>query len=160
NGRPVDVHNLKLDPNGKWSQVLEQTSADGGRLTATLKHDDALTSDNTAVAILPKREFQPVLLVTPEPNLFLEKVFEANPLVKLSVTKDVPASSPAGTVAVYHRKVRERLPAGQVFVIDPANSCDLWQVGDKLQNPLVTQQDKDSPLMANLRLDNVLMPEA
>src|SRR5207244_3192013 len=28
NGRPVDVHNLKLDPNGKWSQVLEQTSAD------------------------------------------------------------------------------------------------------------------------------------
>src|SRR5947207_1116447 len=70
NGRPVDVHDLKLDANGKWSQVIEQTSTDGGRLSATLKHDDALAADNTAVAILPKREFQPVLLVTPEPNLF------------------------------------------------------------------------------------------
>jgi hypothetical protein len=72
----------------------------------------------------------------------------------------VPTSIPAGTIAVYHRKVPDKLPAGQVFVIDPAGNCDLWQVGDKLQNPLVTQQDKDSPLTANLRLDNVLMPEA
>jgi hypothetical protein len=29
-----------------------------------------------------------------------------------------------------------------------------------LQNPIVTQQDRDSPLMAHVRLDNVLMPEA
>ena len=47
-----------------------------------------------------------------------------------------------------------------VIVIDPANDCDLWTVGDRLQNPVVTQQDKESPLMANVRLDNVLMPEA
>jgi hypothetical protein len=160
NGRPVDVHDLKLEANGKWSQVLEQTSTDGGRLTAVLKHDDALAADNFASAILPKREFQPVLLVTPEPNLFLEKVFEANSLAKLTVAREAPTNVAAGTVVVYHRKVPEKLPAGLAFVIDPATGTDLWQVGDKLQNPLVTQQDKDSPLMANLRLDNVLMPEA
>src|SRR5262249_5142275 len=52
------------------------------------------------------------------------------------------------------------LPPGPVLVIDPAGPCDLWEVGELLQNPIVTKQDKDSPLMAHVRLDNVLMPEA
>src|SRR6185369_3356593 len=46
------------------------------------------------------------------------------------------------------------------LVIDPETDCELWTVGEKLQNPIVTQQDKDSPLMAHVRLDNVLLPEA
>src|SRR5262249_59249415 len=71
-----------------------------------------------------------------------------------------PAHVSGGRFVVPPRRAREKLPAGLAFVIDPATGTDFWQVGDKLQNPLVTQQDKDSPLMANLRLDNVLMPEA
>jgi hypothetical protein len=168
NGDVIDVVPLELaahDPNATdkkhvWTQVIEKVSADGGRLTAKINHADTLAADNTAVALLPKREFQPVLLVTAEPNLFLEKVLEANPLVKLSVAKEAPKDVPAGTAVLYHRVVPNPLPAGNVFVIDPAGDCELWQVGDKLQNPIVTQQDKDSPLMAHVRLDNVLMPEA
>src|SRR5207245_6578889 len=57
-------------------------------------------------------------------------------------------------------RVPKQLPAGNLFVIAPADSCDLWEVGEKIQNPIVTKQDKDSPLMAHVRLDNVLMPEA
>jgi hypothetical protein len=45
-------------------------------------------------------------------------------------------------------------------VVDPAASCDLWELGEPLTNPIVTQQDKDSPLLAHVRLDNVTMPEA
>jgi hypothetical protein len=155
----VDVFPLKLEANGKWSQVVEKTSADGGRLTATLNFDDALAADNKAVALLPRREFQPVLLVSEKGNLFIEKVLEANPLVKLRVARK-PAEVPAGTLVVYHRLVPNPLPPGPAFVIEPAGDCDLWKVGDRLQNPLVSQQDKDSPLMAHIRLDNVLMPEA
>jgi hypothetical protein len=168
NGDVIDVVPLELgthDPKSAekrhvWSQVIEKVSADGGRLTAKVNYPDALAADNTAVALLPKREYQTVLLVAAEPNLFLEKVLEANPLVKLTVVRKPLAALPSGAVAVYHRTVPNPLPAGNLLVIDPANGCDLWQVGDKLQNPLVTQQDKDSPLMAHVRLDNVLMPEA
>jgi hypothetical protein len=168
NGDVIDVVPLELaahDPGATekkhvWSQVIEKVSAEGGKLTAKINHDDALAADNTAVALLPKREFQPVLLVTAEPNLFLEKVLEANPLVKLTTAKEPPKSVPAGTAVIYHRLVPNPLPPGNLFVIDPAGNCDLWQVGDSLQNPLVTQQDKDSPLMAHVRLDNVLLPEA
>ncbi len=47
-----------------------------------------------------------------------------------------------------------------MVVIEPGRSDPIWQVGDVLHNPVVAKQDKDSPLMAHIRLDNVLMPEA
>jgi hypothetical protein len=101
-----------------------------------------------------------VLLVSEPGNLFVAKVLEANPLVQLGIRRKLPETTPAGTVMVYHRQVPNPLPPGNVLVIDPTNDCDLWKVGDKLQNPLVAKQDKESPLMAHVRLDNVVMPEA
>ena len=43
---PIDVVPLKLEPGGKWSQVFDKTSADGGHLVAKLRHEDALAADN------------------------------------------------------------------------------------------------------------------
>src|SRR5262249_43026209 len=63
-------------------------------------------------------------------------------------------------VVVYHRGVPEALPPGHVLVIEPGRSGPLWQAGEALHNPVVARQDKESPLMAHIRLDNVLMPEA
>lgn len=154
-----DVVPLKLEPEGKWSQVLVKTSPQGGRLAARLDRADALSTDNQAWALLPRREYQPVALIT-EGNLFLHSVFQASPLVKLQVAKELKGAAPAGTVLVFHRKVPEKLPPGPVLVIDPANACELWDVGERLQNPIVVKQEKDHELMAHVRLDNVLMPEA
>lgn len=155
----IDVIPLKLDAEGKWSQVFEKTSAEGGHLVARLAQSDSLPADNQAVAVLPRREVQPVLLVT-SGNLFLQKVFEVNPLVKLTVVDKAPATIPAGTLVVYHRVTPDTIPPGRAFIIDPANSTDLFTVGEQIGNPIVTRQDKDSPLMSHVRLDNVLMPEA
>ena len=160
NGDAIEVEPLKLDANEKWSKVLEKTSAAGGLLTARINRDDALAADNRAVALLPHREFQPVTLVSASGDLFIEKVLEANALVQLKVIRKPPEKVPAGAIMVYHHRVPNPLPPGAALVIDPDVGCDLWEVGDKLQNPLVTKQDRDSPLMAHIRLDNVLMPEA
>jgi hypothetical protein len=159
NDAVVDVVPLKLEAGGHWEHVFEKTSAEGGRLVGHIDRPDALMADNRAWALLPRREFQPVTLVT-DGNLFLEKVLEANPLVKLTLAKELTAKVAPGAVTVLHRKVPAKLPPGPVLIIDPAGSCDLWQVGDKLQNPLVAKEDTDSPLMAHVRLKNVLMPEA
>jgi hypothetical protein len=168
NGAVQEVIPLKLEANGKWSQVLEKVSVAGGELVARLtnktdgklEYADALASDNRAVALLPKREYQSVFLTWPAANLFLEQVFKANPLVRLTTLKEPPALVPTGAVQVFHRKAPNPLPAGSVLVIDPETDCELWTVGEKLQNPIVTFQDKDSPLMAHVRLDNVILPEA
>jgi hypothetical protein len=63
-------------------------------------------------------------------------------------------------IVVFHHKVPAVLPAGNTLLIEPEQSGALWELGEKVQNPLVAKQDKDSPLMLHIRLDNVLMPEA
>ncbi len=158
----VDVVPLKLTPGQRWSQTFEKTSADGGHLLAKLDRADALAADNRAWAVLPKRELMPVTLVS-EGNLFLQKVFESNPLVVLTRVEPAawkPTSEPSVGITVLHHHVPEKLPAGSLLVIDPRGGCDLWQLGEPVQNPIVNQQDKDSPLLSHVRLDNVVMPEA
>jgi hypothetical protein len=125
-----------------------------------LPYADALAADNRAIAVLPKRDDVPVHMHSPVGNLFLQKVLEANPLTRLTTSRTLPAEYPPGSIKVFHREVPAKLPPGDVLVVDPTKDCDLWKVGERLQNPIVTQQDKDSPLMAHVRLDNVLMPEA
>ncbi len=153
----VDVVPLKLEPGKPFCKVFEKTSADGGKLVGKIDRPDALPADNKAWAILPRRDIQPVTLVA-DRNLFLEKVFEANPLVRLALANKAP--TPPSGITVFHKNVPEKLPPGSVLVIEPTTSTDLWTIGEVQQNPIVTKQDKDSPLMAHVRLDNVLMPEA
>src|SRR5262245_57185832 len=136
---------LKLAAGGKFTDVFVKTSTDGGRLVAKLDRDDDFPADNEARAILPRREFQPVTLATKK-NLFLSSVFLASPLVKLTVADGTPAAPPAGSITVLHRDVPAKLPPGQLLVIEPTGSCDLWTVGEAIQNPIVTKQDRDSPL--------------
>jgi hypothetical protein len=161
---PIDVVPLNLKPGERTVQVFEKTSADGGRLRAHLDRDDDFPADNSAWAILPRRSSQKVTLVG-RGNLFLEKVFEAIPLVDLEVVKvgegqNAPPRSATGSIVVYHRTIPDALPAGEVVVIDPERSGSLWELGEPLHNPIVAKQDRDSPLLAHIRLDNVLMPEA
>ncbi len=120
---------------------------------------DGLKVDNSAWAILPARMIQKVLIVTTG-NLFVEKVFEANPLVEVSVVSEFPATWPDDALVILHGRIPEQLPRGNVFVIDPIGKCEYWDTGERLENPLITEQDSASPLMRNFRLDNVVVPEA
>jgi hypothetical protein len=120
---------------------------------------DGLETDNNAWSILPARMIQKVLIVTAG-NLFLEKVFEANPLVEVSVVSDFPATWPEDSLIILHGRIPDQLPIGDVFVIDPIGKCEYWEAGERLENPLITDQDPASPLMRHFRLDNVVVPEA
>ena len=155
----VDVIPLTLQPGQTYRQTMEKTSLKGGRLEAILQLPDVFPGDNRASAILPTRDAQPVYLVTAG-NLFLQKVLEANPLLVVKVVDSLPPMTLPGTLTVFHRQVPATLPAGPVMIIDPMNNCDLFDVGEELNAPLITQQATDSALMAHVRLDNVQMPTA
>ena len=179
NDLPVDVIPLTLKPEELWSRSIEKTSLEGGRLQGVLtqihrddKADvsektnrtdsdtlDQLSTDNSAWALLPDRKTQRVLIVS-QGNVFLQKVFESNPLVDVSIRKDFPEQWPGDSIIVLHGPVPSVLPAGNVFVIDPIGSCDQWEQGETMENPLVTEQDRTSPLMNHIRLDNILIPDA
>lgn len=186
----VDVIPLELKPNEKWSRAIEKTSMEGGVLAAKLtkiqssenrsgaeKSTNATSNtvensedgsdskwnslliDDRAWAILPAREIQKVLIVTPG-NLFLTKVFQANPLVEVTTVKEIPTEWPEDTILVLHQMHPALLPSRNMLIIDPLSDSDLWEQGVVVENPIITEIDKTSPLMHHIRLDNVLMPEA
>ncbi len=162
---PIDVMTLTLKPGEHAVRTFEKTSVEGGWLHAHLSPGDLFTGDDDAWAVLPARARRKVILHTPG-NLFLEKVFEAMPEVDLEVVKlaegaaPCPASVPAGGVVVYHRRVPDRLPVAPVFLIDPERSGPGWTVAARQKNVVVARQDRESPYMANIRLDAVVISEA
>ncbi len=168
--RPIDVVPLKLKPGETWTKTNNYTTADGGQLKGrlTVKGEkgseplaDALAADNTALALLPSREKLPVHLHAPGGNHFLTKVLEANSLVLLTLSKkELPKEFPAGSIKVFHRETPAKLPPGNVIVVDPQNDTDLWKLGNKIPLAIVTKQEKDSPFLLHVRLDNVILPDA
>jgi von Willebrand factor type A domain/Aerotolerance regulator N-terminal len=168
--RPIDVVPLKLKPGETWTKTNNYTTADGGQLKGrlTVKGEkgseplaDALAADNAALALLPSREKLPVHLHAPGGNHFLTKVLEANSLVQLTLSKkELPKEFPAGSIKVFHRETPAKLPPGNIIVVDPQNDCDFWKLGNKIPLAIVTKQEKDSPFLLHVRLDNVILPDA
>ncbi|REK10955.1 MAG: VWA domain-containing protein [Planctomycetota bacterium] len=155
----VDVLPLEIEPGATVTRILDHTSAAGGELVAKLDTTDALATDDTGVAVLPKRTPVPVQLVS-EGNLFLQGVLESIPLVDLQVTTEAPSVAPAEGILVLDRVVPQQLPAGRVIVVDPQGSCDAWTLGEPMAQPIVASVDEESPLTQHVRLDNVLFPGA
>jgi len=173
NGRLLDVLPLSLEPKEVWHRVLEQTSAEGGVLTAKLDITEssadglvsaqsttlnALAADDEASAVLPARKSIPVTLVT-DGNWFLQRVLEANSVVDLTLTDEPPQSLPSDRILILHGNVPDVIPAGHVIVIQPNSSTDLWQRNSTIDEPLIGQQDDASELLRHVRLDNVLLPQ-
>ncbi|GAB5404874.1 MAG: BatA and WFA domain-containing protein [Aureliella sp.] len=155
----VDVLPLELQPGETQTRIVDHTSATGGVMKATLEIDDALSTDNHAVALLPTRITVPIRLVS-EGDLFLLSVLRSIPLVELSLESAFDPEASRAKVHVFDRKVPEKLPSGPVLVIDPQNDCELWKVGDVLEQPVVASIDGQSPLTQHVRLDNILFPGA
>lgn len=168
---PVDILPLKLDPDQTFVKTIQKTSMKGGELVGRLTeiefqgessslNGDGLELDNQAVAILSERKPQKVLLVSPNKNLFLRKVFEANPLVELETLTELPETWPGDTMIVLHQVVPETLPEANLWLIDPLTNCDAFTVAGEVENSIVTKLDKTSSLMTHVRLDNATMPKA
>ncbi len=155
----VDVVPVKLAAGESRTMNLDQSSATGGTLEARLRIDDALAQDNIARAILPPRKLIPVTLVTPG-SLFLKSVLESIPMVKLRIVSELPETLTANEILVLHKSSTEKIPPGRVMVIDPQTSSDLWELGEKMDQPIVASVSDDSPLTRHLSLTNVVFPAA
>ena len=166
-GELVDVYPLQLAAGEVWRKTIVGASAEGGTLRAEIEIDDGLAVDNVARVMLPTRGKIPVTLVTEEPSLYLESVFTAIPLIELEVTNEMPTQSPDDGFLVLHRINRQEInrqerafPGGRVLVIDPQSDSPYWQLGPPVDGAIVVTQDKTSPLMPHVNLQNVLLPGA
>ncbi len=171
----VDVLSLSLAPDESSSRILRKLSADGGILRAQLTDidfrpdvkstfplQDALQADNEVFAVLAEQPPLKVLLASPG-NLFLRQALLAMPRVELHEISSLPQSQEAWAghdVIVLHQLVPRELPPGNLLVVDPLTDCEFWKLSGLVRQPLIVEQQSGSPLMTNVDLTNVLIPQA
>ncbi|MDR2116877.1 MAG: BatA and WFA domain-containing protein [Planctomycetaceae bacterium] len=176
----VDVISCKLEPNQPQTKIAANIGAKGGLLQATLKlaakpaakqtakptvkptakpaenFVDVFPTDNIVVAFLPELSTQHVYVFGTE-NFFLRKVLQSQPNVELHFLSAIPDRVPDGGILVLHQTVPATIPAGKVLILDPRNSCDLFEVGEEIEVPMIAGEDSASPFLKFVHLTNLMI---
>ena len=157
----LDVRPYTLTPGESKSELFTNFTMEGGRLKAVLDVEDALSTDNVAYAALPKREQIPILLVTPS-NPFLENVLAVDE--KLDLTVVAPDRYDPGAVEydviIFDRYNPPTLGDGNYMFIYPPKAGAIWQIGESLETPIITEWERKHPILRHVHLDNVQITEA
>ena len=168
-----DVRPYSLAPGESKSEIFSNFAFEGGKLKAVLDVQDALPTDNTAYATLPKRDLIPVLLVTAE-NPFLQKALAVDEQIKLTVltpaeyeTDVLPVSGNSQEkqpyqVVIFDRYSPPTLGDGNyMFIYPPAASSETanpdlkWNIGGALETPIITDWERTHPILQHVHLENV-----
>ena len=157
----LDVRPYTLAPGESKSELFTNFTMEGGRLKAALDVADALSTDNVAYAVLPKREQIPVLLVTLN-NPFLENALAVDE--KLDLTVVAPDQYDPGAraydVTIFDRYNPPILGDGNYMFIYPPKSGAIWGIGEPLETPIITEWERKHPILRHVHLDNVQITEA
>ena len=175
-----DVRPYTLAPGESKSEIFSNFAFEGGKLKAILDVNDALPTDNIAYATLPKRELIPVLLVT-EGNPFLEKALAVDEKLKLSVITPTVYESNVSLenhslqgehtyqVAIFDRYSPATFGDGNyMFIYPPSDSLSSespnaklnWKIGEALKTPIITEWEREHPILRYVHLENVQIGEA
>ncbi len=162
-GRLLDVVPLDLLPNAPHQEVIHDATTLGGVLTARLDGtDDALDVDDLAYAVLPPVHRRPVYFCGPE-NLFLLELLRCLPDVQLHVASELPATLPADALVVLYRYQQADplvLPERPTVVIEPLADTPWYEVGSAVGDTLVTDQQRNAPMLAHVMLRNMAVSGA
>lgn len=169
-----DVRPYTLAPGESKSEIFSNFAFEGGKLKAVLDIQDALATDNTAYATLPKRDLIPVLLVT-SGNPFLQKALAVDEQIKLTVltpteyeTDILPESATSQEksdyqVVIFDGYSPSTLGDGNyMFIYPPAvdssetsNPELKWNIGAALETPIITDWERTHPILQHVHLANV-----
>ncbi len=152
---------LTLDPQVRRAIVVPFSEQRGGVLKLKLDVADDLAADNVAYAVIPAPRTLSVLLVSPG-NLFLEKVLQTDPQVKLEVRK--PDAYQGGMegfdVVVVDSVSPPKLGPGRFVLVNTVPSDVPLEVLGRLDNPTIMDWDRTHPIMRQIDFAKVTIEDA
>lgn len=160
----VDAGEVTLGPGDSVTRSVRQFAADGGVVEVIIDSDDAFPLDNRAASVLPAPRPIDVLLVT-DGNLFLETALATADEVVLETATPLTYGSRAlgedwdGHIKIFDRWAPETAPAGHAIFIGEWPET-LGGKGRTLDDPLITDWDRDHPVNRHLHLTNVSIETA
>ncbi|MCU0491030.1 MAG: BatA and WFA domain-containing protein [Chloroflexaceae bacterium] len=160
--RPFNAFDVTLEPGREASRVFD-IPAQVQTAEARLGEDDALPTDNRAVAVSIVNDATTIRVVTPG-NRFLETGLSLLPGLQAQI---VPTSTTTFTetvaeipVTIFDGVVPDTLPPGNVFFINPPRSTEFFSVTGTLDFPAVRPLPGDEPLLRNVSLSEVSVLKA
>jgi len=162
NGHLMDVLQVTVPPGQPWQKFWRAQSMDAVVFTAQWKPqgEDGFANDQQATAHLePVREIKVTLVSAPNP--FLEVALGSQTLVKVQRVFPAPAPGDTADLTIFNDTLP---PAGwtgkNTVLINPPQS-GFWgeRVGPN-DKPLVSEADKDAPLMRFAEVNDVQLHSA
>jgi len=160
-GKTLAERSVTLEPSVRRSVVLPFSHNGGGAVSARLKINDDLASDNVAWAVLPPPRKIAVTLVSPG-NLFLEKVLKTDPQVALEVKTPDQYQGGMGEadVIVLDSTSPARVGSGRFVFVNTVPPDVPMEVLGRLEHPTIMDWDRAHPVMRHVEFAKVTIEDA
>jgi hypothetical protein len=165
-----DARRVSLPGGASLPLSWDDVPAGVAWLEARLVHGDGdppdlLATDDRAWTVRAGRSAARVLLVTPG-NLFLEQAMASLPDLDAYISPSVDGAPPAGAPAgpfdltVYDGVLPDTWPQGNLLIIDPPHSTDLFDVTGIFSNTALVRTAVDDPLLRFVDLGGLQVARA
>jgi hypothetical protein len=150
----MPLNSFSIVKDGRWQHVFTLDLPKAARLTANIEPGDAYSFDDTAELDVPAAPAVHRVIFVGDERSCLKEILASNRRVEL-----IQDDRQAKAIRVIDSKTPEKLPLGPVLAFSPG-TCDLWQLGEAVGDPMVTRTDDNSPIVAGIRLFDAYVPEA
>lgn len=163
-GQLVDVQTLSLAPGENWQREWDVRADDASNFEAKLAGfpADALAADDSAQAAVEGIEKIQVVLFS-EPNPYLEAALSALPLVewvRLEPGSFKGYPDPKAFYVFHRTSPPEGFEKANMLLINPPDGGFWGKPAGAVDRPLVSEVDKDSPLMRHAGFARVSLDAA
>lgn len=156
-GQLFDARQLTLPPRSEEGLAVTGLPLDANQVTARLIGGDALLVDDVAWTVRATSQPVQVLFLSPG-NVFLERALGLLPNVEVWETGSVEAATLPSfepSVTVLDGLLPENLPAGNLLVVNPPRSTELFTVSGVFTGTQIVRVESDDPLLRYVDLRDV-----
>jgi hypothetical protein len=160
----IDAQLIEIVPGKPWQRSWNLRAEKGGVFTARLKgiEGDQLAADDQASVTIEPLKPIPVTLVSP-PDNFLEAVFRSMPGVEVKRVwpADKAGAGDANRLWVFNRVTPPpEFLFGAMVLVAPEKSGRWGELKGNLADPVISDTDRDSPVLRFVSLENVRVARA
>ncbi|MEZ4640072.1 MAG: VWA domain-containing protein [Caldilineaceae bacterium] len=155
-GDALAAYDLDLPAQGERVVVVEDLPPTLPAVVASLSGEDLLPVDDRAWAVAPTAAAVDVTLVTPG-NRFLETALALQPGLSLTTVRPADYRPVEADLTIIDGSlpVTMPLPAGNLLIVGPVRSSELFSVTGELDLPDPLAVDRSDPLLANVNLGEI-----
>ncbi|MBC7248853.1 MAG: VWA domain-containing protein [Anaerolineae bacterium] len=170
-GQLFDARQLTLPPRDKQGLTFTGLPLDARQVVARLSGEDLLLVDDTAWAVRATSQPAQVILLSAG-NVFLERalgllpnveVWKAGSLEDRRDAPNFPTSQPSNlqpSITVLDGLLTESLPPGNLLIVNPPHSTELFTVGEVFTATQVIRAESGDPLLRYVTWDDVHIARA